>query len=140
MVSEGENCLLGVREDHVTYRTKKGGLFSHEDLDVYQAALQLVAWLESMNTEFSCSADLLFKLDKSTTAIALNIAEGNGRFTGTDQAKFFGIAYKSTVQSASLVDLATANGSEDTIRVEEGRELLRRIAAMLTSLSKVAAQ
>ena len=28
-------------------------LFGHEDLDVYQAALQLVAWLESMFTEFS---------------------------------------------------------------------------------------
>ena len=33
----------------------------------------------------------------------------------------------------------TANGFVDVSRVEEGRELLRRIAAMLTSLSKVAA-
>jgi len=63
----------------------------------------------------------------------------NGRFTGTDQAKFFDIAYKSTVQSASLVDLAAAKGPADVSRVERGRELLRRIAAMLTSLSKVAA-
>ena len=114
-------------------------LFGHEDLDVYQAALQLVAWLESMFTEFSCSVDLLSKLDKSTTGIVLNIAEGNGRFSGTDQAKFLGIAYRSTVQSASLVDLATANNSADASRVENGRELLRRIAAMLASLSKVAA-
>jgi four helix bundle protein len=128
-----------VREDHATYRTKKGHLFSHEDLDVYQTALQLVTWLERMNTEFACSADLLSKLDKSTTAIALNVAEGNGRFTGTDQARFLGIAYKSTVQSAALVDLASANSSTDASRVEEGRKLLRRIAAMLTSLSKVAA-
>ncbi len=127
-----------VREDHAEYHTKKGNLFSHEDLDVYQAGLQLVVWLESMTTAFACSADLLSKLDKATTAIVLNIAEGSGRFTGTDQAKFFGIAYKSTVQSATLVDLATANGSADVSRVEEGRELLRRIAAMLTSLSKVA--
>ena len=82
---------------------------------------------------------LLSKLDKATTAIVLSIAEGNGRFTGTDQAKFFGIAYRSTVQSASLVDLATAKGPADVSRVDQGRELLRRIAAMLTSLSKVAA-
>lgn len=128
-----------VREDHSGYRTKKDNLFSHEDLDVYQAGIQLVAWLERMNTEFTCSADLLTKLDKATTAIVLNIAEGNGRFTGTDQSKFFAIAYKSTVQSASLVDLAAFNGSSDVSRVEEGRELLRRIAAMLTSLSKVVA-
>ncbi len=128
-----------VREDHAEYRTKKGNLFSHEDLDAYQAGIQLVAWMEGMTAEFTCSADLLYKLDKATTAIVLNIAEGNGRFTGTDQAKFFGTAYKSTVQSASLMDLATANGSADVSRLEEGRELLRRIAAMLTSLSKVAA-
>lgn len=128
-----------VCEDHAVYRTKKGRLFDHEDLDVYQVALQLVAWLEPMLKEFSCSADLRSKLDKSTTAIVLNIAEGNGRFTGTDQAKFYGIAYKAAIQSASLVDMATVNGVGDASRVEEGRELLRRIAAMLTALSKVAA-
>ena len=125
-----------VGEDRGAYRTKKGRLFDHEDLDVYQVSLQLIAWLESMLTELSCSADLRSKLDKSTTSIVLNIAEGNGRFTGTDQAKFYGIAYKATIHSASLVDLATADGVGDVSRVEEGRELLRRIAAMLTALSK----
>lgn len=133
-----ESILVNIAHASSSW-SPKDRLFSHEDLDVYQAALQLSAWLEGMFTAFSCSADLRSKLDKSTTAIALNIAEGTGRFTGTDQAKFFGIAYKATVQSASLVDLATVNGSADASRVEEGRELLRRIAAMLTALSKVAA-
>lgn len=128
-----------VCEDQPLYRTEKGRLFSHEDLDVYQAALRLTGWVESLIAVFSCSADLRSKLDKSTTAIVLNIAEGTGRFTGTDQAKFFGIAYKAAVQSAALVDLATADGSAAPSRVEEGRELLRRITAMLASLSKVAA-
>ena len=91
-----------------------------------------------MLAEFSCSADLLSKLDKATTAIPLNIAEGTGRFSGTDQAKFFGIAYKATVQSAALVDIAVANASVGSPRVEDGRKLIRRIAAMLTSLSKTA--
>lgn len=126
------------REDRAVYRTKTGRLFDHEDLDVYQVALQVVAWLESVQSRFSCSADLKTKLDKSTTSIVLNIAEGNGRFTGADQAKFYGTAYKSTTQSASLVDLATLNRPADTSPVKEGRELLRRIAAMITALSKVA--
>ena len=127
-----------VREDPALYRTKKGKLFGHEDLDVYQAELQLVSWVESVSSEFACSSDVLSKLDKSTTSIVLNTAEGNGRFTGTDQAQFVGIAYKATVQSASLVDLATASGSAAPSQVEEGRELLRRIAAMLRSLAKAA--
>ena len=125
-----------VREDHAVYRTKQSRLFDHEDLDVYQVTLQLVAWLESMLVHFSCSADLSTKLDKSTTSIVLNIAEGNGRFTGADQAKFYETAYKTTIQSASLVDVATANGGADVRRVEQGRELLRRVAAMITALSK----
>lgn len=87
----------------------------------------------------SCSADLRTKLDKSTTSIVLNIAEGNGRFSGQNQAAFYETAYKATIQSAALVDLAAANGVADVAGVEAGRELLRRIAAMLTALSKVAA-
>jgi len=125
-----------IREDHAQYRTKRGNLFDHEDLDVYQAALQLVGWLERMLVEFSCSVDLKSKLDKSTTSIVLNIAEGNGRFTRADQAKFYGTAYKAAIHSMSLIDLATADGVPEPSRVEEGRELLRRIAAMLTALSR----
>ena len=68
-----------------------------------------------------------------------DIAEGNGRFTGPDQAKFYGIAYKATIQSAALVDLATVNDAGGASRAEDGRELLRRTAAMLTALSKAAA-
>jgi four helix bundle protein len=138
LISMRKTATSRVREDHAAYRTKKGRLFDHEDLDVYQVSLQLVALLESMLVDFSCSGDLKAKIDKSTTSIVLNIAEGNGRFTGTDQVKFYRTAYKATIQSASLVDLATANGATDLARVEQGRELLRRIAAMLTALSKEA--
>jgi hypothetical protein len=49
------------------------------------------------------------------------------------------IAYKATIQAASLVDLATANGVAGTSRVEDGRDLLRRMAAMLTALLKFTA-
>ena len=128
-----------VREDRAQYHTRKGNMFSHEDLDVYQAELQFVCWLEQVSSHLACSSDLLSKLDKSTTSIVLNTAEGNGRFTGTDQVKFLGIAYKATVQSASLLDLAAGDGcSADLSLLEEGRDLLRRIAAMLRSLSKAA--
>lgn len=125
-----------VCEARTVYRTKKGRLFDHEDLDVYQAGLEVVAWLETMWNVFSCTADLRAKLDKSTTAIVLNIAEGNGRFTGRDQVSFYATAYKATIQSVALVDVASANGAADAAQVESGRELLRRIAAMLTALSK----
>ena len=125
-----------LEEEHTRYRTEKGHLFDHEDLDVYQVALKLVAWLDPVLIRFSCSADLCSKLDKSTTSIVLNIAEGNGRFTGVDQSKFYQTAYKATIQSAALLDLAGGNGIKQAKNIAEGHELLRRIAAMLTALSK----
>jgi len=144
LLAEIVSMLLAMRrtaanrvcEDRASYRTKKGNLFDHEDLDVYQVTLKLIAWLDPLLAKFSCSTDLRSKLDKSTTSIALNIAEGNGRFTGDDQSKFYETAYKATIQSASLLDLAGGNRLDATVSVEEGRELLRRVAAMLTALSK----
>ena len=125
-----------VCEDRPSYRTKSGNLFDHEDLDVYRVALKLAAWLDLFLANCTCSTDLRSKLDKSTTSIVLNIAEGNGRFTGSDQSKFYETAYKATILSASLLDLAGGDRLDLTASVEEGRELLRRIAAMLTALSK----
>ncbi len=126
-----------VSEDSAQYRTRRGNLFDHEDLDVYQTALRIIGWLDSMLSQCSCSSDLRAKLDRSTTSIVLNIAEGNGRFTGADQATFYDTAYKSTLQSAALIDLAArGNGSHEVIGIEEGREWLRRVATMPTALSK----
>ncbi len=120
-------------EEQSEYSTTKDRQFSHEYLDVYQVALQLVAWFESLLTDLSCSTDLKSKLDKSTTSIVLNIAEGNGRFGTSDQMKFYKIAYKATIQSAALVDLSFAYSNKDA---SVGLELMRRITAMLTALSK----
>jgi len=126
-----------IREDHSDYEAvREKSFFSHASLDVYQTALQFTGWIESMRKVFSCTSDVQSKLDKSSTAVVLNIAEGNGRFSGTDQARFLAIAKKSTVQSASLIDLATADISSTFVHPLEGRELLQRIATMLTALSK----
>lgn len=144
LLSEVVRMLIAMRktaasrvcEEQAEYRTRKGRLFDHEDLEVYQAALELLGWLEPMWDVLACSADLRTKIDKSTTSIVLNIAEGNGRFTGKEQVSFYATAYRATIQSASLMDLATAGVVADAATVDAGRELLRRIAAMLTALSK----
>ena len=127
-----------VREAHSDeYTTEGERFFSHEDLEVYQTALRFAGWIEDRSTDLACSTDLLSKLDKSSTAIILNIAEGNGRFSGEDHVKFLRIAYKATIQSASLVDVGVADSSSTADRMPEGLEMLRQIAAMLTALSKV---
>jgi len=90
--------------------------------------------LENVGECFLCSSDLLAKLDKSSTGIILNIAEGTGRFSKTDQIRFLRISHKATIQSASLVDLAVVDASD--VKIQDGKNMLRQISAMLISLSK----
>ena len=138
------NMLIAMKKDSsnrireacsTEYSTKHDKFFSHEDLEVYQTALLFTKWVENVIESSSCSSDLLAKLDKSSTGIVLNIAEGNGRFSKTDQIRFLRISHKATIQSASLVDLAVVDSLSD-VKTKDGKNMLRQIAAMLISLSK----
>ncbi len=97
--------------------------FGHEKLIVYQKGMQFAALRGALLARLPRRVAACDHLDRGAESILVNMET----------------AYKATIQSASLVDLATANGVADVSRVEAGRELLRRIAAMLTALSKVAA-
>lgn len=124
-----------VHEESVDqYLTRSDVFFSHEKLDVYQVALQFVAKTEEMCCGMSGRQDLVDRLDKVSTSIVLNIAEGNGRFTAIDHARFLGMAHSATVQSAATLDLAVARRAVDASRTNEGRQLLERISAMLTAM------
>jgi len=133
LIAMRKTTTNSIREENTKYKTAGNRLFGHEYLDVYQTALQLVSWFESRQAVLSCSTDLVSKIDKSTTSIVLNIAEGNGRFSTADQIKFYRIAYKSTIRSAALIDLSFTLSNTDA---SEGLTLMRRITAMLTALSK----
>lgn len=145
LLREIVNMLIGLkkRSDQAVheaaptgYMTQAMPIFSHERLEVYKMVLRLVAIWETIACRCGCSADLLSKLDRNSTAIALNIAEGNGRFSGRDQSRFLAVAHKSVIQTSSLVDIATKFGLPDDDKVREVQTLLRHIASMLTSLSK----
>ena len=82
-------------------------LFGHERLGVYRKGMEFAAIRKSLLDALSRRVAACDHLDRGAESI-LNTAEGNGRFTGTDQVKFLGIAYKATVQSASLVQWSAA--------------------------------
>ncbi|HMO50430.1 MAG TPA: four helix bundle protein [Kiritimatiellia bacterium] len=135
------NMLISLRNITVKRvhepRTNYGAMpikryFGHESLLAYQVALELVGWIEQVETSSKCSQNALVKLDKATTAIILNIAEGNGRFSNADQIKFLQIASKSTTQSAALMD--TAGFSE--VELRKGRHFLHRISLLISGLIK----
>ena len=69
--------------------------FDHEKLDVYRRAIDFIAWLSGLIEGAVRFGDVKDQLDRASTSIALNIAEGNGKYTPKDRCRFFDIAHAS---------------------------------------------
>src|SRR5919198_1548164 len=66
--------------------------FDHEKLDVYQESIAFCGWVGESLTAISSKAAAKDQLDRASTSILLNIAEGNGKFSSKDRARFFEVA------------------------------------------------
>lgn len=93
--------------------------FDHEKLKVYQLSITFVAWADEILNNIPKSIAVHNQLDRASTSVPLNIAEGNGKFTPLDRCRFFDIARGSALESAACLDVLVAK------RRLEGR-LLRR--------------
>src|SRR5919198_3129111 len=82
--------------------------FHHEKLTVYQRALEFAAWSQQLIESVSKKTSTRDHLERSGDSIALNIAEGNGKFSRKDRARFFQIAHGSALESAAGLDLLVA--------------------------------
>ena len=123
-----------VREDGSVYAADAGGEprpFFHERLDVYQVALEFVGWLHLTSSSGRLPRRPFGELDTAATGIALNIAEGNGRFATMDHRRFLGYAQDAAVKAAARLDLAALSGAVEPRNAVEGKALLERVVAML---------
>ena len=110
--------------------------FGREQLDVYQDAIAFVAWLSNLREESDRIGDLKDQLERASTSIALNIAEGNGKFSAKDRCRFFDCAHGSALECAAGLDVLVARGKSTPARTREGKERLQRIVRMLLGLIK----
>ena len=67
--------------------------FDHEKLEVYQDAIAFVAWLSPLLDGSGRIGEIKDQLDRASSSIALNIAEGNGKYSPKDRCRFFDIAH-----------------------------------------------
>ena len=111
--------------------------FGHEQLDVYRAALNYVAWVFHVSEQLDSRArhprDQLLRASQS---IPLNIAEGNGKATNADRRRFFEIARGSALECAATQDVLLVCGAITEDENKGAKEILDRIVAMLTRLGK----
>ena len=79
-------------------------------------------------------AELRDQLDRASISIVLNIAEGCGRRSPADKARFYSMARGSATECAAILDLLGVRGLVDDRLRKRARALLVRVVQMLTRL------
>src|SRR5881394_221131 len=110
--------------------------FDHEKLDVYQESIVFCGWVGELLGQISAKAAAKDQLDRASTSIPLNIAEGNGRFSTVDRARFLEIARGSALECAACLDVLAMRKLVAPQRILPAKERLVRIVNMLMGMLK----
>ena len=108
--------------------------FDHEKLRAYQEALRFVAWVEPLIENLPARMSARDQLDRSSTSIALNIAEGNGKRSPADRCRYLDIARGSAVESAACLDVLIAKNKVALSEVEGGKAILLAVVSLVSGL------
>lgn len=110
--------------------------FDHDRLDVYRLSIEYVA------IEFDTSRSLeglhrhaRDQWLRAAQSIPLNIAEGNGKRSLKDRARFLDIARGSALECAAIQDVLVVSGGLSRETDLELKSRLVRIVAMLTRMA-----
>jgi len=122
----------------VRARTRIMNYFDHEKLDVYKASLELVVLVEEVVNQFPRGRSYLAdQLQRASTSILLNIAEGAGEYSDNEKIRFYRMAKRSATECAAIFDICKHFQLINDHQSVRSRELLIRIVAMLTKMSKL---
>jgi|SRR5579871_478271 len=108
--------------------------FDHEKLIAYQRSIEFAACVGGLLEQVPQKLAAYGQLDRASTSIALNIAEGNGRFTPADRCRFFDIARGSALESAAALDVLVARKVLVESEVDAGKSTLSEIVKLLVGL------
>ena len=110
--------------------------FDHEKLEVYREAIAFIAWVSALLEGTVRIGEVKDQLDRASTWIPLNIAEGNGKYAPKDRCRFFDIAHGSALECAAGLDILVAKAKLTPEQIRPGKESLQRIVRMLMGLIK----
>lgn len=109
--------------------------FEHERLDVYKAAIAFLAIIDEIMPHLPKGRGHLGdQLERASTSINLNIAEGAGELSAAEKARIYRIARRSATECAAILDVCRARKLVDVAHLDAARDLLLRIVAMLTRM------
>ncbi len=108
--------------------------FDHERLIAYQRSIQFVAWSSELLENLPARLSVCDQLDRASTSIPLNIAEGNAKFTAPDRCRYFDSARGSALECAACLDVLVAKGKSAAEQIRVGKEVLVEVVALLIGL------
>jgi four helix bundle protein len=110
--------------------------FDHDRLDVYRLSIEYVA--KAFDTSRSLEGLHRHARDqwlRAAQSIPLNIAEGNGKRSLKDRARYLDIARGSALECAAIQDVLVVSGGLSREKDQELKSRLVRIVAMLTRMA-----
>ena len=110
--------------------------FDHEELDVYRESIAFCGWVGEFLAEITGRAAAKDQLDRASTSLPLNIAEGNGKFSAADRARFLEVARGSALECAACLDVLVVRKFVTPQAIVPAREQLVHIVNMLMGLLK----
>ena len=111
-------------------------LFDHDRLDVYRLSVEYVAnTFEHSGSLIGLHRHARDQWLRAAQSIPLNIAEGNGKRSVKDRARFLDIARGSALECAAIQDVLVVSGGMSFETSNELKSKLIRIVAMLTRMA-----
>jgi four helix bundle protein len=108
--------------------------FDHEKLRVYQDGLSFVAFADSIIEEVPAKLAARDQLDRASTSIVLNIAEGNGKRSHPDRCRYLDMARGSALECAACLDVLVVKNHIDRERADQWKAILVGMVSMLMGL------
>jgi len=111
--------------------------FAFEDLEVWQKSVdfanKVISFAEEIKTDRK-HFRLIEQLEAASTSIALNIAEGKGRYSKKEFAQFLYIARGSLYETITLLIIYHQRGCISEENLDKSKALGEHIGKMLSSL------
>ena len=111
--------------------------FDHEKLDVYHPALDALELCDQIGGDLPPGrANVRDQLDRASTSVVANIAEGAGEFSRPEKARFYRIARRSAIEVVAWLDIARRRKEVDGAILEATMVEYEAVGAMRVRLIK----
>ena len=108
--------------------------FDHEKLVAFQRSIQFIAWANQALQNVPRKLAVHDQLDRASTSVPLNIAEGNAKYTAPDRCRYFDTARGSALECAACLEVLVAKGEFTPDQVRDGKALLHQMVSLLVGL------